>query len=223
MHRMAVFYIILSFPLSAQEITESFLQSLCERVPHKGKAYQNVQYLNSWLQVAGEPDTIAYQRSGDTIVYTFRGSEINVDANRNGEKRPIVTWYTGVHGHWLLGCRYTSKKGEGIGLKEEAVVARVTECNANTKNETVTLESYQNDVLMGRSVKFSRRSLSILEEGQYRQIDSVWQDTVLHVDPMTYEMVDSLIIRNKYPIKSGVWLYFNEEGDTLKVESYSKN
>ncbi|SEQ46923.1 hypothetical protein [Neolewinella agarilytica] len=220
MNRIAAFLLFLSCSLSAQKITKGFLHSLSERIPHKGKAYQNIQHLNSWLQLAGEPDTIVYQRSGDTIVYTFRGNEINVDANLNGEKRPIVTWHNGVHGHWLLGCRYTSKKEEEIGLKEEAIVVRIRECNARTKNETVTLENYRNGVLMGRSVKFSRRSLSVLEEGQYRQIDSLWQDTVLHVDPMTYEIVDSLIIRNKYPVKFGEWLYFNEKGDTVKVESH---
>lgn len=222
---MKTLFTLLLLPLPflyaiGQEITKDFVDALWEKAPYKGKALQNVQLLNMWLEVIGDIDTVSYVPSGDTLVYTFKNEVINADVSGGRGEQPRITWLTGIHGYQLLGCRYTSPSGEGVGMKEEAIVVRRTACDAMTSNETLTIEHYNDGVLSDRYVTVSRRSLKVLVEGQYSQIDSIWLDTVLHINPVTYDRVDSLVIRSKFPVKAGQWLYYNEQGDTIKIEEY---
>ncbi|MFK8163143.1 MAG: hypothetical protein AB8H12_11825, partial [Lewinella sp.] len=74
-------------------------------------------------------------------------------------------------------------------------------------------------VLTGRYMELTLDKV-VTHEGNYQQVDSSYVDTVLTVNPETYEIYDVYVPRKKHPLKIGIWVYRDRSGDTLKVEHY---
>lgn len=218
-----LFLIILSGSLPAQEVTKIYLDSLLESSHYnynKVNLFYRVQELNALLKVACEPDTISYRRSADTFLYTLRGDGINVNFNRNRKNKFTVFWSSSGHGPSVFkGCEIVLS--DDVSLWKKIIQVRKIN-DAEAKQNKFAVEHYSDGVLNGPYVELDKYEYRVYVNGQYTQMDSVWRESAIYIDPMTYEVIDSLIVRNKYPVKSGEWLYFNEEGDTLKVEYYPR-
>lgn len=174
-----------------------------------------IRSINYYLKLAEALDTIAFKGSGDTISYSYKNKEIDPFFDRKKPNKP-VSITVGI-GHGRRSYRGVFKKPGG----EERRV-RIIKDHLYDREKNLIVAHYRDDVLCGRYVEFAP-SNAIIKEGSYYQIDSLYQDTIISINPDTYEVVYSTIQRTKYPIKTGSWAYRNPEGDTLRVEHYPKH
>jgi hypothetical protein len=92
-------------------------------------------------------------------------------------------------------------------------------CHPEEEEANMVLSHMNNEVLDNEWVKYDRLGNPLLV-GKYQQVDSIYTDSIAEIDPETYELIYTLVPRNKYPKKVGVWMHLYTTGDTLKVEHY---
>jgi hypothetical protein len=208
-----LFLISLAVPLPGQEITDEFIGSLYSHHDQLVYEFTGVRRINYALKCVGGLDTVAYHRKGDELVYSYEGQKLNDPFGRASKDRPVRIWSYNGHGRWSVEMHVIKMMEDGG--KEEFVIETVS----NQEYDKFTYSYYINDISAGHYLELTPYGETLVD-GNYTQIDSIWQDTIPLVNPETYEVSDSLVVRHKFPLKTGRWLYYGEQGDTLRIELY---
>ncbi|WP_020567807.1 hypothetical protein [Neolewinella persica] len=197
--------------LHGQEITDEFLESLFESGNEDyWYCLQSVYSLNYYIIHVANPDTIAYHREEDRIVFSYQGDTVKGICDR-GNTDVRVSVFGG--GSW-----HTIRRRQGIFREQSGLEMRINvHSGLHHLDKEVVFAYYLDDVLTGHYMELTLDKV-VMKEGAYQQIDSSYVDTVLTVNPDTYEVYDEYVPRKKYPLKIGTWVYRNRSGDTLKVE-----
>lgn len=207
-----IFFCLSGF-VNGQEITDDFVESLLHRGDKDYYCLQSVFKLNYYLQQVGGFDTIAYRRDGKGVRFSYQGEVISEICDRKNLEGP-VSIYGGVTGH-------TIKRHQGVFRTSSGIEMRINIRNSylHKIDNEVVIAYYQDDVLIGPYLELTLDN-TLTKKGNYQQIDSLYVDTVITVNPATYEIYDEYVPRKKYPLKIGTWVYRNRSVDTLKVEHY---
>lgn len=205
--------ILLSGLLRGQEVTDEFMDALFQSGNKDWYSLRSVFTINYYLQHAGTYDTIAYRRDGEDVLFSYQGEVIPEISDRKNLEGPVSV-YGGITGH-------TIKRHQGVFRASNGIEKRINIRNNYLYkiDKEVVIAYYQDDVLIGPYLELTLDN-TVTKKGDYQQIDSLYVDTVIAVNPATYEIYDKYVPRKKYPLKVGTWVYRNRSGDTLKVEHY---
>jgi len=200
-------------PLRGQDITESFIDSLYTNDYGKALGLRAVQTINYTLNFVENLDTVVYFRSGEELVYFYEGQRLAVPSYPTTGNETVSIYFNNGHGSFSASIRILETIMKDV--KAEVIVQVLI----NFQSNRAIVKHQVNDLLNGRYRELTLDGKPLIE-GYYTQIDSTWQDTVLHINPITYDAENSLVIRDKFAVKVGRWLYYNEQGDTIKIENY---
>lgn len=177
--------------------------------------FNSVRQINYYLNLAGGFDTIAYRKADNTIVYSYQNKVIDPMYDQNKPEKLVEIRRGGSHGRRVYYAIFREPR------KPERRVQVVKDYLYN-RDKDLVIAHYKEDVLIGRYLEFTHSDI-IAEEGWFKQIDTSYTEVLPAVDPKTYEVTDTIVERTKFPLKTGVWIYRNEAGDTLRVEHYPEH
>lgn len=200
--------------LHGQEITDEFVESLFDSGKQDYRyCLRSVYRLNYYINHVGKPDTIAYRREGNGILFSYRGNQVAGLCDSANTEVPVS-----VSGG---GSLHSSRYYKGIFRQSNGLEMRINVSRSafHHLDKEVVFAHYRDDVLTGHYMELTRDKV-VTHEGIYQQVDSSYVDTVLIVNPLIYEVYIEFVPRKKYPMKVGTWVYRNRSGDTLKVEHY---
>ncbi len=204
-----VSFLILSINIFSQEITltKLYADSVKRYNWERGYELQAIVAYNKAVKAVGYVDTISLMRDVGLYQYWFHGVPMETfGVGRSNSVYPVSIHFGGVV---MAEVRRTEEDSFEIFMHEEKP----------NEDPKIGLKNYKSGILYGRQWD-QTLSGKILFTGGYAAIDSIYNDTLLVLDPDTYEDVKQIIPRTKFPVKCGSWKYYELNGNLLQEEKY---
>ncbi|MEM1356587.1 MAG: hypothetical protein AAGF89_00205 [Bacteroidota bacterium] len=212
--------LIVNFSAFAQGIDHKFLASLWEVDRRACDCYDGVRKINYYLKKANIPDTLSYSPKGNRISYQYRQEEIKNPCGNDWSQEPVFVSRSNSHTFISYYAKLFTNSITKLEnheppcfIKVEAFISKLY------KTDKIKIANYSNEVLDDRYLELTGTG-EVLVQGHYQQIDSTYLEFIPTPDPDTYEVINRVVQRKKYPKKVGDWIYRSPEGDTLRMERY---
>ncbi|MDF1694779.1 MAG: hypothetical protein P1U56_03070 [Saprospiraceae bacterium] len=188
-----------------QPLTKSRIDSIWSYNPDLGNTLRIVKQYNKICTSLGIVDTLRISEKGNQFLYFLGENEVkNFKSGYCMDDRFELTYSKNSHFPYLH-----VKVKPTINRQFELSVSKDYKCH-----NYLVLKNFSNGVLDGRYIERCLNG-SVFVEGMYTQVDSVYQDTLSHIDYHTYEETIEIVQRTKSPIKCGTWK-FGEYGNQIK-------
>lgn len=177
----------------------------------RGDSLLFIKIYNELVVKFNYSDTITIKSEKGRLVYYYQG-DILIDFfnSRSIANKPLKIY--GYFGHGFIYMHSLS------GILPSTVRELVFQGHqSQDQGGYIELSNYFLDVLTGRYEKRMLNDHSKIE-GNYCQMDSIYSEEVELYDPDSGEIKLEKYFRSKFPLKCGIWKYYDEKGRLIKEE-----